>query len=211
MKEQEGKDERRVFIALPIPRTATKFLQDLTHFLKRRLSEHQKGEGAPALRTAWEKPQDYHITLRYLGDITSDEVGTMERIVRETAQRTSPFKLTLKDMKIFQDNKRSILVIRVMPYGKSETLWTTQGEIERRLNKVGLSPPDFDFNPHITIAKISRTGENTDHIRRVTSIPISNPPVWTTSTIQLLAADNRGRGMNRNRGSYRQLGGWPIG
>ena len=211
MKEIEEKAEKRAFIALPIPGAPTRFLQELTNIMKGRLSEHPKEEKARVLETTWEKPQDYHITLRYLGDITSDEVGTLERIVRETTQRTSPFKLTLKDMEIFQANNQSILVIRVMPYGKSENLWTTQGEIERRLNQEGFSLPDFGFSPHITIAKISKTGENADHIRRVTSAPISSPPVWTTRTIQLLAAGNRGSRMKRNRGSYRQLGGWPMG
>jgi len=83
------------------------------------------------LGARWIEPQDYHVTLRFLGDTLS--VGSLD---------------------VFGGDKPRALVARIAP---SSQLAELQAEQERLVRRVGLLPEKRKFIPHITLARLRDT------------------------------------------------------
>lgn len=97
----------------------------------------------------WIDPENYHITLRFIGDIdgrTADEVaGALARIERR------PLRLRLRGLDAFGGNKPHAIYAGVEPDpGLSEL----QAEQERLLQRIGLKAEGRRYVPHVTLARL---------------------------------------------------------
>lgn len=110
----------------------------------------------------WISPENYHITLRYIGDVdhrTADEVFD----VLERFGYADPFEVTIDHLGVFGGNKPRALYAGIAP---NETLSRLQASQERMLQRVGLAPDGRKFVPHVTLARLRDTppGDLAAHI-----------------------------------------------
>ncbi|SHO65262.1 2'-5' RNA ligase [Pseudoxanthobacter soli DSM 19599] len=105
------------------------------------------------LRNArWIDPENYHITLRFIGDIddrTADEIADALMRVRRASVRVH-----ISGLGSFGGDKPHTLFARVAP---STALGELQAEHERILQRLGLPPEGRKFTPHITLARLRGT------------------------------------------------------
>ncbi len=104
------------------------------------------------LGARWIEPQDYHVTLRFLGDI--DEGTARELAMMLATVRRPPVTLTLGSLDVFGGDKPRALVARIAP---SSQLAEMQAEQERLVRRVGLPAEKRKFVPHITLARLRDT------------------------------------------------------
>ncbi len=106
--------------------------------------------GLPGAR--WIDPENYHLTLRFIGDIddrTADEVAdALDRVQRR------PFTLTISGLDAFSGRTPHSLFARVEP---TPSLVELQGEHERIMQRLGLKPDPRKFMPHVTLARLRGT------------------------------------------------------
>ncbi len=104
------------------------------------------------------KPENIHMTLRFLGDITTDMVekihGEMERV------QFQPFEVNIKGVGVFP-NPRHISVVWAGIREGADELRAVFDQLEPRLQALGFSPDYKGFSPHLTVARV-RTGRNRD-------------------------------------------------
>ena len=103
--------------------------------------------GLPGAR--WIDPQNYHLTLRFIGDVDSGvarEIASMLGRVNRDA-----FSLRLDGMSSFGGRKPRAVVATVAP---SPSLIELQAEHERLLQRVGLEPEGRKYIPHVTLARL---------------------------------------------------------
>jgi RNA 2',3'-cyclic 3'-phosphodiesterase len=97
----------------------------------------------------WIDPENYHITLRFIGDIdrriARDIENTLGEITRE------PLEITLTDLGIFGGEKPHAIIANVKP---SRALLELQHEHERIMRELGLPKDPRKFTPHITLARL---------------------------------------------------------
>lgn len=101
----------------------------------------------------WIDPDNYHITLRYIGDIDlrmADEV--VEALERFGA--SEPFEVTIDHLGVFGGNKPRALYVGVAPNAALNRLEAAHG---RALQRTGLEPDGRKFVPHVTLARLSDT------------------------------------------------------
>lgn len=101
----------------------------------------------------WISPENYHITLRFIGDIDG---RTAEEIV-DALDRfggAEPFEVTIDHLGVFGGNKPRALYAGVAP---SEPLSRLQAAHERALQHIGLPPDGRRFVPHVTLARMRDT------------------------------------------------------
>lgn len=101
----------------------------------------------------WIDPENYHITLRFIGDIdgrTADEA--VDVLARYGA--AEPFEVTIDHLGVFGGNKPRALYAGVAP---SEPLLRLQAAHERALQRIGLPAEGRKFVPHITLARLRDT------------------------------------------------------
>jgi 2'-5' RNA ligase len=103
--------------------------------------------GLPGAR--WIDPENYHVTLRFIGDIDgayANEIASMLfRINRK------PFEVKLQGLTSFGGKKPRAVVAAVEP---SRPLIELQAEHERLMQRLGLDPEGRKFTPHVTLARL---------------------------------------------------------
>ena len=108
------------------------------------------------------KPENIHITLRFLGNISPrlvEEIhGEMERI------DFAPFDVEIKGIGVFPNPRRIRVVWAGIRRGASE-LGEIFNQLEPRLRRLGFKPDSKGFSPHLTIARV-RTGRNKNELVR---------------------------------------------
>jgi RNA 2',3'-cyclic 3'-phosphodiesterase len=105
------------------------------------------------LGARWLDPEDYHITLRFVGDVDGrlarDIVETLGEIHRPAAQ------VGFDDLSWFGADRPRAIVARVKA---DPALIELQAEQERRLRRVGVAPETRKFTPHVTLARLRGVG-----------------------------------------------------
>ena len=128
---------RRLFTGLEIPRHVADALSMM------------RG-GLPGAR--WIDPENYHLTLRFIGDIDDalarDIAGLLGRVQRR------PFELRLDGLTSFGGRKPRAVVASVTAVAP---LLELQAEQERLLQRLGLEPEGRKYIPHVTLARLRET------------------------------------------------------
>ncbi|MFC1456156.1 RNA 2',3'-cyclic phosphodiesterase [Microvirga arabica] len=106
--------------------------------------------GLPGAR--WVEPENYHITLRFIGDIDERMADDVTSILGERRQR-APLTLTIDGLDSFGGSKPRAVFARTSGNGELNEL---QAEQERLLRQVGLPPETRKFTPHITLARLKQ-------------------------------------------------------
>jgi 2'-5' RNA ligase len=103
--------------------------------------------GLPGAR--WVEPENYHITLRFLGDV-DDRVATDAAELLDGISR-QPLKISFGDLDAFGGERPRAVFARVEP---DAALMELQAEHERVLRRAGLAPEGRKYTPHITLARL---------------------------------------------------------
>ena len=124
----------RLFTALEVPREVSEVLSML------------RG-GLPGAR--WIDPENYHITLRFIGDID-------DRLAQDIASlldgvRKRPFDVRFEELASFGGHKPRAVIAAVDPVSPLVEL---QAEHERLMRRAGLEPEGRKFIPHVTLARL---------------------------------------------------------
>ncbi|WP_417771664.1 RNA 2',3'-cyclic phosphodiesterase [Stappia sp.] len=107
----------------------------------------------------WIDPENYHITLRFIGDIDdrmADEIAdALSRVRRD------PVEIRLTGLGAFANGKPHAIFARVEP---TPELMEMQAEQERLMQRLRLSPERRKYIPHVTLARC-RSATNQDVAR----------------------------------------------
>jgi RNA 2',3'-cyclic 3'-phosphodiesterase len=135
----------RLFTALEVSDEARDRVLDLVERLR-----------PAAANFKWEKRENLHITLKFLGDVASEQVDAVCRSVTEAAAGREPFEFELFGAGAFPDLKRpSILWLGVREGGDQiEKLFRA---IQRGTTALGFPREDRKFSPHLTFGRLKRT------------------------------------------------------
>ena len=126
----------RLFIAL-----------DLPWELRQRLSL-LAGSGIPGAR--WVAPENYHLTLRFIGETPSHRAEEID--LAQATLRARGFSLTLAGLGTFSRGGRpTTLWVGVE---RSQQLDHLQNKIETALQRIGLKPERRRFAPHVNLARL---------------------------------------------------------
>ncbi len=98
---------------------------------------------------AGSRPRNYHVTLRFIGDIdggaANEIAATLTRVNRK------PFEVALQGLSSFGSKKPRAVVASVVP---SRPLMELQAELDRLMRRCGLDPEGRKFTPHVTLARL---------------------------------------------------------
>lgn len=103
--------------------------------------------GLPGAR--WIDPDNYHITLRFIGDI-DDRLAHEIAALLDGVRRRS-FEVRFDELASFGGRKPRAVIAAVDPVAPLVEL---QAEHERLMQRVGLEPEGRKFTPHVTLARL---------------------------------------------------------
>ncbi|HPA14678.1 MAG TPA: RNA 2',3'-cyclic phosphodiesterase [Desulfobacterales bacterium] len=132
----------RSFIAFELPE---KIISSI-----RKVQEEIKAYGF-AMR--WVRPENIHLTLKFLGNINQADIPEIRKRMSETAEKYSPMRLAAKGIGVFPGIKRP-RVLWVGLNGQIDSLIGLQKTIDEKLEAIGLPRENRAFKGHLTLARV---------------------------------------------------------
>lgn len=133
----------RTFVALPIPAK-----------VRQRLSEEADRLRLTGAEVAWVRPQNYHLTIRFIGEIEDEELLILDPMLREIAASRAPMRLVVKGLATFEDRKTGglrTIWCGAAPADDGDGLETLRKEVETGLSEAGYRRDKTRFVPHVTL------------------------------------------------------------
>jgi 2'-5' RNA ligase len=132
----------RLFLAVDLPDT----VRDLLAGVLRRWNEGRPLPGRPA------PPENWHLTLRFLGD--ADDVGRDRLLAAlDEADRGTRFRVTLGGLGAFPNPRRATVLWIGVPEGAGG-LERLAVVAEDAAVTAGWAPEERPFHPHLTVSRI---------------------------------------------------------
>lgn len=177
----------RLFTGLEIP---PEIAQRLTPF---------RG-GLPGAR--WIEPSDYHITLRFLGEVDGSLAADLDAGLAEARAR-APFAVTLDGLASFGGDRPRALYASVV---LTPELADLQEEHERIARRAGAEPERRRFTPHVTLARLNREAEAGAVARYLSEAGVFSSLTFTVERAALYSART-----SRGGGPYLVEAAYPFG
>jgi 2'-5' RNA ligase len=97
----------------------------------------------------WIDPENYHLTLRFLGDVDGVVARDFTQSLGDIV--AAPFELRLGGLASFGGRKPRAVFASVAP---SEPLQALQRAHERAARAAGMPPEPRNYTPHVTVARL---------------------------------------------------------
>lgn len=135
----------RAFIAVEIPSTIQNSIHDSTAGLRKTL-----GDGL----IRWVPPHNVHLTLKFLGDVSSASLDLIKQMLTAEAGQHSCFEMQVEGIGSFPNSRRP----RVIWVGlhAPAALESLQRGIESASARLGYTPEEKSFSPHLTIGRVKQ-------------------------------------------------------
>ncbi len=140
----------RAFIAVEIPHEIQQAIYKATS------SFRQAAE--PLIR--WVPPENMHLTLKFLGDVSPSNVDMLTQMLRLEADSSHCFEIRVGGIGSFPNPRRPrVIYIGIQAPAGLEAL---QHGVESATNRLGYESEDRAFSPHLTIGRVKQDASASD-------------------------------------------------
>ncbi|MFJ6758592.1 MULTISPECIES: RNA 2',3'-cyclic phosphodiesterase [unclassified Streptomyces] len=190
MNEKIQAETVRVFIALAPPDDA-----------KEELAEQLRPayDAYPDMR--WNRIEDWHITLAFLGELPVTSVPLLEEPLADLAAARRPLKLALRGGGHFDER-----VLWTGIDGELEALHLLATDVRGTVRACGIDFQERPLRPHLTLAR-SRRNDRTSAVEAAAGLAAFTGRPWQTRRLHLVGS-NTGRGPGPIH--YRDIRAWSF-
>lgn len=132
----------RLFIAFKL----SKEQQHAVGAMQSRLKDYMKG-------VKWLRPGNMHLTLKYLGEIDSNNVGSIIEALEKAAITFDPFQYSFGGTGVFPHPLKPRVFWIGMQKGRKETTEIAE-KVELHLTEIGYAKESREFYPHLTVGRL---------------------------------------------------------
>jgi 2'-5' RNA ligase len=132
----------RLFVALEIPET-----------VREKLAALQKQMRADNVDLRWVRPENFHVTLKFIGEANTTELEEIKAELRGVRPE-GPVRATFRGLGYSWNAHRGGVFWVTMEV--TETMKMLAAQINRRLERLGMPAEERAFLPHLTLARFKR-------------------------------------------------------
>jgi len=144
----------RAFLGLDVPESARRVLSGMRAGLKQDNPSH------PGLR--WTRPENLHLTVRFLGDIDESVGDMLTSRLRGSLRSFGPVFVQIDGVSWFPPRRPVVLAAGLAPSRRLDQLFEI---VENEVVSMGVAAESRSLRPHITVARLSR--RETRHVPEV--------------------------------------------
>ncbi len=190
-------DTIRAFIAIELPDNIKNELEEIKSVL-------MSGNSTPA---KWVNPESIHLTLQFLGDISSDRVTEILDAIKRGVGGTPSFQIQLAGLGVFPNPARTQVVWTGIA-GDIEQLKQLQKSIEIEMERLSFPREKRNFTPHLTLARV-RDHATPDERKRLGDMVTGTP--FTGGIIRVDSVNLMKSRLTRQGALYTSLGSIRLG
>lgn len=168
-----SEDSLRLFIAM-----------ELSPEIQNQLSQIQKQLKSSGADVKWVKPENIHLTLKFLGETKTSLVENIEKNLQETAEHFEKFEFQLNELGAFPriQSPRVIWVNAFEPMGIIAKIVSI---LEEKLEKLGFAKECREFTPHITIGRVRSSDARFNLVEKLKQEKINQPQIQKVNKLTL--------------------------
>jgi 2'-5' RNA ligase len=189
----------RTFVAIELDDALLTVLRQVQDELKR----------APVARQArWVAQTGIHLTLKFLGDVSSDRIPEITQAIERGCRSSAPFRISLSAAGFFPNAQR-LRVVWVGVDGDVQMLLQLQRAVESELNALGFAPESRGFQPHLTLARMrdyAHPAEREEMAKRINAVQVDTHAEMQVREVHLIRSELRPTGA-----IYTSLAAVPLG
>lgn len=173
----------RAFIAIPVSQE----VRDLVSSILKRLIT----AGADV---KWVEPQNLHLTLKFLGNISLDMVDEISNVIQDAVRGIDRFELEIKGISSFPGGNKPMRVIWLGIDDLSGLLEEISTRIEKACRPLGFEPEERGFKPHLTIGRVRQGSPNLAKLKSEILSLEFNPLKLSVDQVNLMRSELSPRG-----------------
>lgn len=168
----------RLFIAIKLPQVLIEALTSVQAQLAKRV---------PSGAVKWVRPNQIHITLRFLGEVEPDNVSEIKDRLMEITTYFRPFTIRPTGLSGFP-TPSAPRVIFVGLEGEINILNSLAQQIDNEVGRYGSHQEDRAFHPHLTLGRLTKSYIAHASLigRLIREHQIPQLPSWLASEVYLI-------------------------
>ena len=131
----------RTFIALEIEENIKELLVSI-----------QQKIGSKTSGIKWVKPENMHLTLKFLGSTREDKIEDISDIIKNTAKALTCFNVAVSGLGAFPNSNNPKVIWAGLK--ADDVLYNFQKAIDISLEPLGFAREKRPFSPHLTIGRV---------------------------------------------------------
>jgi len=181
MADNSTTEKLRLFIAISIPEPVRdeiiRVQQELQPLVPRAVAR-------------WARSDQFHLTLRFLGDVPADGVEDLKQSVNAVCRNARPLSLRAEGVGFFP-NLRSPRVVWVGINDRAGRLVDLQKQIEAAAGRFSPEPGEKNFTGHATLGRLKNPGpaDVRDLAARAESLEKRLFGEWTAPEIEIIRSE----------------------
>src|SRR5688572_14120790 len=136
-------DVFRGFIGLPLPEQPLKIVT-------RTLDKLEQFAAARRMKVRWARPEQLHVTLKFLGDVPRDSVDEFARLVRDAAAGRNAVDTAIDGLGAFGPPRRARIVFAKVGDAE-EKIASIAAALEEGAAGLGIARETRPFHAHVTL------------------------------------------------------------
>jgi 2'-5' RNA ligase len=164
----------RAFIAIELSQSIRLKLEETSRNLQSQLKD---------VPIRWVPVDNIHLTLKFLGDVSTSNLGLLQSMLDTCLDSVKPFELSVGQVGAFPNARRA----RVLWVGVSAPpeLKVTQRGIESQMESLGYTREERPFSPHLTLGRVGKNARP-NHLQAIAGA-LENSRTGALGTMQVQA------------------------
>ncbi len=178
--------EFRLFIALAIPDAIKARIE---------IAQTKLRNALPAKASRWTRREQFHLTLKFLGNVAASRVEELTRACVLACQPHRPLHLTAQGIGFFP-NARIPRVVWVGIKDSDARLATVWEALQNASQPFTKEPPETDFTGHVTLGRLNRLRRNeaAELARLAAEFETAMFGEWTADRVELMRSELSSQG-----------------
>lgn len=161
--------------------------------LKGKIGELLTELALPQYDVKWVRPENLHLTLKFLGNVEEERVDTIAEVIEEVARSSRPFRLHLGGLGAFPNRRRPRVIWAGMTEG-GRRLDQIAARLETGLGPLGFAQEKRRFSAHLTLGRTRSAKGLNELVRRIDQYSDFELGEMQVEDISLFASDLRPAG-----------------
>jgi 2'-5' RNA ligase len=166
---------------------------DVADEVRSALTREHRQFNRQAKEYRWVDPENYHLTIKFLGNVSAMKIPDIADGIREATASLEPFEVNIFGFDAFPYKSNPRVVWAGVNEG-SEELMELWESIDTKLVQLGFPPEQREFTPHLTLGRVKSGNKRADLMPLFSRLENRDWGHYTVDAVKVMKSELKRRG-----------------